>query len=218
MAIRCQPCQAVLGAEVEGVDLRQVPDAATIDVLEEALERYGVLIFHAQHLTPEEQVAWSRAFGPLALTQGTETRLPNCPEIFVVGNTIDPPVTFSPSTEHDELEWHSDNSHLEVPARASLLYARAVPQQGGDTLFACMYTAYDTLSAEQQSAYDELQVIDPPSGLRTYLQQHHAEAAPQRLSPLDPVLVRPLVRHHPRSGRKTLYFGNQVSIGIVGWP
>jgi alpha-ketoglutarate-dependent taurine dioxygenase len=47
MAIRCQPCQAVLGAEVEGVDLRQVPDAATIDVLEEALERHGVLIFHA---------------------------------------------------------------------------------------------------------------------------------------------------------------------------
>ena len=107
MAIRCQPCQAVLGPEVEGVDLRQVPDAATIDVLEEALERYGVLIFHAQDLTPEEQVAWSRAFGPLAMTRGTETRLPHCPEIFIVGNTIDPPVTFSPSTEHDELEWHS---------------------------------------------------------------------------------------------------------------
>jgi alpha-ketoglutarate-dependent taurine dioxygenase len=101
MAIRCQPCQAVLGAEVEGVELRQAPDAATIDVLEEALERYGVLIFHAQHLTPEEQVAWSRAFGPLAMTRGTETRLPNCPEIFVVGNTIDPPVTFSPRTEND---------------------------------------------------------------------------------------------------------------------
>src|SRR5437867_11218597 len=72
MAIRCQPCQSVLGAEVEGVDLRQIPDAATIDVLEEALECYGVLIFHAQHLTPEEQVAWSRAFGPLAMTRGTE--------------------------------------------------------------------------------------------------------------------------------------------------
>ena len=70
MAIRCQPCQAVIGAEVEGVDLRQVPDAVTIDVLEEALERYGVLIFHAQHLTPAEQVAWSRAFGPLAMTGG----------------------------------------------------------------------------------------------------------------------------------------------------
>src|SRR5437879_5480531 len=108
MAIRYQPCQAVLGAEVEGVDLRQIPDAATIDVLEEALERYGVLIFPAQALAPEEQVAWSRAFGPLALTRGTETRLPHCPEIFVVGNTIDPPVTFSSSPAHDALEWSQD--------------------------------------------------------------------------------------------------------------
>src|SRR5215475_5773566 len=190
MAIRCQPCQAVLGAEVEGVDLRQVPDAATIDVLEEALEHYGVLIFHAQHLTPEEQVAWSRAFGPMVMTRGPETRLPHCPEIFVVGNTIDPPVTFSPSTEHDELEWHADNSHLEVPARASLLYARAVPHQGGDTLFACMYTAYDTLSPEQKTAYDELQVMHSLSALRAYLQQH-AEAAPQCQAPPDPVVVRP---------------------------
>jgi alpha-ketoglutarate-dependent taurine dioxygenase len=161
-----------------------------------------------QHLTPEEQVAWSRAFGPLALTRGMETRLPHCPEIFVVGNTVDPPVTFSPSTEHDELEWHSDNSHLEVPARASLLYARAVPQQGGDTLFACMYTAYDTLSPEQKAAYDELQVMHSLSGLRAYLQeQHQAEATRQRQVPPDPVVVRPLVRHHPRSGRKALYLG-----------
>src|SRR5262245_47442159 len=144
MAIRCQPCQAVLGAEVEGIDLRQVPDAATIDVLEETLERHGVLIFPAQHLTPEEQVAWSRAFGPLALTRGTETRLPHCPEIFVVGNTINPPVTFSPSTENDELEWHTDNIHLEVPARASLLYARAEPRQGGAKLFARKYMAAET--------------------------------------------------------------------------
>ena len=218
MAIRCQPCQAVLGAEVDGVDLRQVPDEATIDVLEEALERYGVLIFHAQHLAPAEHVAWSRAFGPLVMTQGTETRLPHCPEIFVVGNTIDPPVTFSPSTAHDDLEWHADNSHLEVPARASLLYARAVPQQGGDTLFACMYTAYDTLSLAQQAAYDEIQVMHSLSGLRTYVQRQRAEAAPPPHAQPDPVVVRPLIRRHPRSGRKALYFGNQVSIGIVGWP
>ena len=115
-----------------------------------------------------------------------------------MGNTIDPPVTFSPSTEHDELEWHSDNMHLEVPARASLLYARAVPQQGGHTLFACMYTAYETLSPEQQAAYDELRVMHSLSGLRAYLQQqHHPEAAQQRQAQSDPVVVRPLVRRHP---------------------
>jgi alpha-ketoglutarate-dependent taurine dioxygenase len=79
-----------------------------------------------------------------------------------------------------------------------------------------MYTAYDSLSPEQKATYDELQAMHSLSGLRAYLQkQHHAEAA--RAQP-DAVVVRPLVRCHPRSGRKALYFGNQVSIGIVGWP
>jgi alpha-ketoglutarate-dependent taurine dioxygenase len=82
MAIRCQPLQAVLGAEVTGVDLRQVPDAATIEALEEALEYYGVLVFHAPHLTPEEQVAWSRAFGPLAMTRGSVGQRPGRVRLF----------------------------------------------------------------------------------------------------------------------------------------
>src|SRR5262249_61923190 len=108
------------------------------------------------------------------------------------------PLTFSHNKENDELEWHSYNSHLEVPARASLLYARAVPQQGGDTLFACMYTAYETLSPEQQAAYDELQVMHSLSGLRGYLQQqHHADAAQPHRAPPDPVVVRPLLLRHP---------------------
>jgi alpha-ketoglutarate-dependent taurine dioxygenase len=220
MPICFQPCEAVVGANVLGVDLRQVPDAATINELEDALEHYGVLIFHAPHLTPEAQVAWSRAFGPLTPTWGADAHLPNCPEIFVVGNTMDPPVTFSPRAEHGELEWHSDHMHLDVPARASLLYARAVPQCGGDTLFACMYTAYNTLIPEQQAVCDELHVMHSLSGLRAYLQHQSKAGTPpsQHQPPTDPVVVRPLVRRHPRSGRKALYFGNQVSIGIVGWP
>ena len=219
MAIHFKPCDAVLGAEVIGIDLRQVPEAQTIEAVEDALEHYGVLIFHDQHLTPEDQVAWSRAFGPLTLTQEEETRVPHCPENFLIGNTIDPPVTFSPRTEHDELEWHTDHIHLEVPARASLLYARAVPSQGGDTLFACMYTAYDTLSADQQAAYDGLRVQHSVSGLRAYLQdQGRGESSQPHNPPPEGVVERPLVRRHPRSGRPELYFGNQVSIGIVGWP
>jgi alpha-ketoglutarate-dependent taurine dioxygenase len=219
MPIRFKPCKAVLGADVEGVDLRRVPDASTVEAIEEALERYGVLIFHDQSITPEQQVAWSRAFGPLTVTQGRDTQLPKCPEIFVIGNTTYPPVTFSPSREHDELEWHTDHIHLAVPARASLLYAKAVPSHGGDTLFACMYTAYDTLSPDQQAAYDRLRVMNSVSGLQTYLQnQGHTAASEQRNEKPDNAVEQPLVRRHPRSGRKALYFGNQVSIGIVGWP
>jgi len=82
-----------------------------------------------------------------------------------------------------------------------------------------MYTAYDTLSSQQKAACNDLQVMYLLSGLRAYLQQqHHTEAAQQPQAQPDPVVVRPLVRRHPHSGRKALYFGNQVSIGIVGWP
>ena len=219
MTIRFAPCKAVLGTEVEGADLRQVPDTRTIEIVEEALEHYGVLIFHDQHITPEQQVAWSRAFGPLTATQGHDTQLPNCPEIFVIGNTTYPPVTFSPSSEHDELEWHTDNIHLPVPARASLLYARAVPTYGGDTLFACMYTAYNALHPDQQAAYDSLLVMNSVNGLQTYLQhQGHTITSGSCDEKPDNAVEQPLVRRHPRSGRKALYFGNQVSIGIVGWP
>lgn len=68
MTIRFKSCESVIGAKVEGVSLRQLPDEATIEVVEEGLEHYGVLIFRDQDITPEEQIAWSRALGPLALT------------------------------------------------------------------------------------------------------------------------------------------------------
>ncbi len=218
MTFNCKPCDAVIGAEVEGIDLRHVPDAATIEALEDALEQYGVLIFRDQRHMPEQQVAWSRAFGPLALTQRVDARLPGCPEIFIVGNTIDPPITFSPKTADEELEWHADHMHHEMTARASLLYAKAVPSHGGDTLFACMYTAYDTLPPDRQADCERLQAIHSVSGLRAYLtEQGHETTAQQPYEKPDATVQWPLVRRHPRTGRKSLYFGSRVTIGIAGW-
>ncbi|ETX08847.1 MAG: hypothetical protein ETSY2_02970 [Candidatus Entotheonella gemina] len=218
MTVRFIPCDAVIGAEVEGVSLRQLPDETTIEAVEDGLEHYGVLIFRDQHITPAEQVAWSRVLGPLALTQRVSARLPYLPEIFVVGNTIDPPVTFSPKTEQDDLEWHADHIHHEVTARASMLVAKVTPSRGGDTLFACMYAAYDHLSPEQQAQVDGLRVIHSVSGLRAYLRgQGHEGTANQPYEKPDIVVERPLVRHHPRSDRKGLYFGSHVTIGVVGW-
>ena len=218
MAVGFIPCESVIGAEVEGVSLHQPPRQATIEGIEDGLERYGVLIFRNQEITPEEQVAWCRALGPLALTQRVNARLPHLPEIFIVGNTIDPPVTFSPKTEQDDLEWHADHMHLEVTARASMLAAKITPSHGGDTLFACMYSAYDHWRPEQQAEFDNLRVIHSVSGLRAYLQgQGHEATAKQPYEKPDIAVERPLVRHHPRSGRKSLYFGSQVTVGVVGW-
>jgi taurine dioxygenase len=214
-----QPCSSVIGARVSGISLQIVPDQETIDAIEADLERYGVLIFPDQDISPAQQISFSKAFAILELTGVTHARLPGFEEIFVVGNTGEKLVTFSPPTVDGELEWHSDHIHRKVPARASLLYAKEVPDEGGDTLFACMYSAYDDLCEAQKLEYETLRVINSVSGLQAYLVRQGHEFGSDTRDPkiTDDQVIWPLVRHHPLSGRPSLYFGNQVSIGIVGF-
>ena len=209
----------VIGAKISGVSLAAAPDPETLEDLESALERFGVLIFPEQDITPDQQVAFSRALAPLEKTQRLDARLESHPEIFVVGNTREKLVTFAPAEPGGELEWHTDHIHLQVPARASLLYALEVPPEGGDTLFSCLYSAYDDLDAETRELCDELQVVNSVSGLNAYLKRASDEGAAEGNYGTEPDhVIWPLVRHHPLTGRKGLYFGAQVSIGIVGWP
>ncbi len=220
MTVTFQPCEAVIGAEVVGVSLVHPPNAAVVSAIEEGLEKYGVLIFHNQNITPEQQVAFSKAFGRLAIPQTKSsnpgTELPDA--ILAVGNTGNSLVTFSPAMPDGELEWHSDHIHRQVPARASLLHARIIPAHGGDTLFACMYSAYDDLSQAQKSEYDGLEVVNSVMGVEAWLEaEGHVSKSNKRQQETSDYAIHPLVRAHPVTGRKALYFGNQVSVGVVGW-
>ena len=218
MSMKVDPVDAPIGAIVRGVDLASVPQGAVLEQIEDALEAYGVLIFKDQsHITPEQQIAFSRPLGPLDVRDGEYALLAQHPEIFVVGNTGPKPVTFSPKDETGALEWHTDHIHLPVPARASLLLARAVPPKGGDTLFACMFSAYDALSDEKKALCDTLSVVNDVAGLLDYLNGQGQDTT-VRERHRSSAVTWPLVRAHPRTGRKALYFGNQVSVGIVGWP
>ena len=218
MELTIEPCEAVIGARVTGVSLAELPDADTICGIEKALEQYGVLIFPDQDITPGQQVGFSAAFAPLELTELEKARLPECPEIFVVGNLGKGLVSFAPAEEDDELEWHTDHIHQEVPARASLLYALEVPAEGGDTLFACMYTAYNNLDAKQRQEYLSLEAIHSAEGLEHYLDRQQLGGTFSSLKGRRYRYVkRPLVRAHPVTGRRALYFGNQVTVEIDGW-
>lgn len=218
MPVQFEPCDAVIGARVKGCSLAEVPDTKTKAAIEAALEKYGVLIWPDQNVTPAQQVAFSAAFGPLDKPSLVAARHKDHDELFVVGNTGEKPVTFSPATEDGELEWHTDHIHHKVPARASLLYALTVPPEGGDTLFACMYSAYDALTEDQRAEYDGLEAIHSVAGLQAYLSgQGYKYVNKERREGLDNAVVHPLVRAHPLTGCKALYFGNQVTIGITGW-
>jgi len=222
VTVTFQPCEAVIGAEVVGISLTDVPNAAVVSVIEENLEKYGVLIFRKQDITPEQQVCFSKAFGPLTIPKIKASRPDHVTEIseaiLEVGNTGASLVTFSPSSPDGELEWHSDQIQRQVPARASLLYGRIIPTHGGDTLFACMYSAYDDLSKAQKSRFANLEVVNSVIGVQAWLEaEGHVGKSNRQLQKNNEYAIHPLVRVHPITGRKALYFGNQVSVGVVGW-
>jgi taurine dioxygenase len=218
LTVTFQPSEAVIGAEVVDVSLAREPDAAVVAAIEEGLEKYGVLIFRGQDITPQQQIVFSNAFGPLAKPKINASQPDGAEEILVVGNTGDTLVTFSPATPEGGLEWHSDHIHRPVPARASLLYARIIPMRGGDTLFACMYSAYDSLTDAQKMEYDGLEVVNSVMGVQDWLEAEGlARKSRKHHQTTDDYAIHPLVRVHPLTSRKALYFGNQVSVGIVGW-
>lgn len=217
--VRFEPVDAVIGAVASGCNLADVPAPETIVAIESALEQYGVLIFRDQHISPAEQIAFSRAFAALEQTSRVAARLDGHPEIFVVGNVDGQVVSFAPADGSDELEWHADHMHLDVPARASMLYCLETPPVGGETLFACMYSAFDALSTDAQAKAERLTALHSVSGLQQFLRAKGAKgAADGEYSSPEALVVRwPLVRHHPLTGRRALYFGSKVTIGIEGW-
>lgn len=218
MALSIEPTKAVIGARVTNVSLGEVPSDGVVAEIEAALEQYGVLIFPDQDITPGQQVAFSAAFAPLEVPSLLHARVPEHPEVFIVGNTQEKPVTFSPAKPEGELEWHTDHIHKAVTARASLLYAMVVPSVGGDTAFACMYSAHDALTAQQQADYARLEMVNSVAGLRAYLngQGYDSKKQDRHGDPAEKA-IWPLVRAHPLTGRRALYFGAKVSIGVVGW-
>lgn len=214
-----KPLNPVIGAEVSQLSLADIPTSDTVELIEHALEKYGVLIIPQQDITPAQQVAFSEVFATLERTTHIDARHAQHPEIFIVGNTGKKLVTFAPAQGSSELEWHADHMQLETPARASMLYCRQSPAIGGDTLFACMYSAYDALNKEGKARADSLNALHSISGLNQFLQDESEEGAAEgRTEAADSLVVCwPLVRTHARSGRKSLYFGSRVTIGIEGW-
>ncbi|MEM9043995.1 MAG: TauD/TfdA family dioxygenase [Pseudomonadota bacterium] len=217
--IEIVPTERVIGAEVRGIALSEVPSDGARDLIESALERHGVLIFRGQTIDPAQQIAWSRALAELELTARIDARLDGHPEIFVVGNTGQRMVSFASADGSGDLEWHADHMHLERPARASMLYCVETPPVGGETVFACMYHAFDALSPEQQSVAEGLTALHSVSGLQSFLREKgEAGAAEGAYDSAECLVVMwPLVRHHPMTGRRSLYFGSKVTIGIEGW-
>ncbi|HET7672371.1 MAG TPA: TauD/TfdA family dioxygenase [Burkholderiales bacterium] len=204
------PLGAVMGAQVRGVDLSRPFDA---DAVKEAFERHLLLVFPAQTITPEQHIAFSRTFGELQVHVLDQYRHPQYPEIYFLSNVKDGKTT----GEHPDkgtLVWHSDLSFQKRPALATILYGLEVPRQGGDTLYADMYAAYDALDAETKALIEDKRAVHDLDASRRRAGEPPMSASQRAAAP--PV-EHPMVTRHPRSGRRILYISRHVS-HVAGMP
>lgn len=211
------PTGAALGAEVRGVDLRALDDAAFARILE-AWHAHAVLLFRGQTLAPDELIAFSRRFGELdhaPIQENGRRFVEGRPELYIVSNVLGADGQPIGSLGNGEAVWHTDMSYLPRPPKASMLYALEVPPAGGDTHFASMYAAHDSLSPALKARAQGLMVKHDG----TYNSGGFVRAG---VTPTDdprqaPGHLHPLVCRHPETGRSMLYLGRRRMAYIDGF-
>ncbi len=203
-----EPLAGALGAEVRGIDLKMADDAAWRRVREVFLQ-YSVLVFRDQQLEPADLMRVGARWGE------------PCHYPFVSG--IDGfPFIFEVVKEESETvnfggNWHSDTTYLARPPLATLLYALETPKQGGDTLFANTYAAYDALSEGMRAIVNKLVGLNSASlkvtGGRRKMHSTIGGMKTQDMEKADEYEAEhPVVRTHPDTGRKALYLSRSHTI------
>ena len=200
-----------IGIEVRGVDVKTLDDE-TFGVLYRAWLDGNILVVPDQELEIEDFLCYSRRFGVVVPHPSKMTRHPDHPEITLLGvNKFGPDGTLDDKIYRRGAEgWHTDGAYDQDPFKATQLYALAVPSKGGDTFFASMYAAYEGLPQRLK------QRLDGRNGVFTYGGRRKAQAL---LDPEDrdwtPVF-HPIIRTHPETGRKALYFDPGKILKIEG--
>ena len=200
-----------IGAEIHGVDLKTVDDAG-FSAIYRAWLAHNVVVVPGQQLEIDDFLRYSRRFGVVHPHPSKMTRHADHPEITVLGvNKFRPDGTLDDAIYRRGAEgWHTDGAYDAEPFKATQLYALAVPSRGGDTLFASMYAAYDALPSSLKARLDGRQGVFTYGGRRKATALLNAEDR-------DWTPVRhPLVRTHPETGRKALYFDPGKILRIEG--
>ena len=208
---------------VEGVDLASPLASADIAAIEAGMARFAVLVFRDQHITDEQQLAFTRHFGPLESALDGHIAKPQERRLHEAMADISNLDKDSRLLARDDrrrmfnlgnLLWHSDSSFKRTPAKYSLLSARIIPSAGGNTEFADMRAAYDALDAETRAEIEDL--VCEHSLMYSRGQLGFSEFTEEERRSFIPVPQR-LVRRHPETGRKSLFLSSHAGT-IQGWP
>lgn len=201
------PVTNSIGAEVTGVDLTQPLSAGLVLDLDRALAEHGVLFFRDQHVTPRQQLDFGACLGELHVH----------PYEHNLGGQLEAVLVLDSERYRSKgktpVPWHTDATFEQRPPRGSVLRAVELPPVGGDTLWANMYAAYESLSSRMQRFLDDLDAVHDAGatfGGRLREGRVRDDAVTEMRS-----TVHPVVTAHPVSGRKVLFVNRQFTSHIV---
>ncbi|MDJ0921097.1 MAG: TauD/TfdA family dioxygenase [Henriciella sp.] len=219
MAVEVTPIEGV-GAEISGLDLKSL-SGADFDTLRTAFADHGLIFFRDQSISEEDHIAFAERWGEINVNRFFAAH-PDYPQIAMVAKEPG-------DTDNIGGGWHTDHSYDHEPALGSVLVARVLPETGGDTMFASMYTAYETLPDDLKAEIEGKYAVHSGKhifgeGPDTYYKQSDAgsgEDGSNRIGNAavaatleDP--VHPIVITHPLSGKKALYVNPAFTRSVVG--
>jgi taurine dioxygenase len=208
--IEVKPIAGALGAEILGVDLADLDDA-TFEEIEAAWLEHLVVFFRNQELTPEQQIAFAKRFGEIhhhPFMKGMEQH----PDILEI-------IKEEGDTKAFGEVWHTDQMFNPKPAKATILYAKETPDAGGDTMFANMYLAYETLSEPMKALLKDVRTWNIGDRKKLgngmardgrYVGNEKMAAKVRDPGDVETEAAHPLVRTHPETGRKSIYISNHT--------
>ena len=204
-AIVVRKLAGAIGAEISGVDLaRELPDDM-FKAIHRAWLDHVVIFFRDQNITPEQHIAFAESLAPININRFFKTT-DGYAQIAEVRKEPD-------QDKNIGGQWHTDHSYDQVPALGSILLARDVPPRGGDTLFAAMWRAYDALSDGMKKLLEGMHGVYFGGKARV---DHSSPERFEATNKLVPPVAQPIIRTHPETGRKSLYFDPGKIVYIEG--
>ena len=210
--IEIRQLSPALGAEIHGVDLSRPVGAAQFSEIRRAFHDYGVIFFRDQDLTPEQHIAFAKRWSRININRFFRP-VDGHPEIAEVRKEAHQENNIGGS-------WHTDHSYDMAPAMGSILYAREVPQTGGDTLFASMNKSYEALSTGMKAMLGGLRAVH--SSRHVYGEGRNSSRSDTEGRTGNPELatqdaIHPVILKHPETGRPGLYVNPVFTLRFEGW-
>jgi taurine dioxygenase len=211
-ALVVKKLNSYFGGEISGLDVKEIGKSIKLDTVREALHKHQFLCFRNQSLTADELVIFTQKFGNLLPHVLQQFSLEENPNIYVLSNIV---VNGRPlGNEREGFGWHTDLTYMLRPPSYTILYGLEVPKEGGDTLFASLYSSWDTLEESVKNKLRGIETIHSYSHL--YSKRTGVEPLTESQKALTPNVLQPTVRIHPHTGREGMYLNIGDCTGING--